>query len=450
MKFIKNKTAAISIAILLMLSIGGSLLGGSIMTLPSASAHTPAWQIPTYAYINVAPDPIGVGQTAQVYIWLDCVYGEQGGTNAQAVVANNYRFNNFQVVITSPSGATETKTFPTITDTTSSTGFAYTPTETGTYNFTFTYPGQVYGANGNGLSTSVMINDTYLPSHTSALLTVQQSAINEPTLGSPMPSEYWTRPIYGQNTDWWTVSSNWLGIGSAANPAVSSGTITAFGGSALINRFPGDAVGPLTSHVMWTKPIQFGGVVGGNDYPTQGVGWFEGSAYNNRFTNPIILNGYLYYTEPVSFSGVSAGPTDCVDLRTGQVIWSRTDVPALSFGYIYNLWDPNQHGVFPAILFTSNFARAFDAYTGDPLFNVTGVPSGTTSMGPSGEQVRYVITNTNNATNPAYYLAQWNSSRLWAFTYPPGLSPTLYNMTTVTAQNNQTGQVIGAPGNLNQ
>ena len=29
--------------------------------MPTASAHTPAWSIPTYAYISASPDPVGVG-----------------------------------------------------------------------------------------------------------------------------------------------------------------------------------------------------------------------------------------------------------------------------------------------------------------------------------------------------------------------------------------------------
>jgi hypothetical protein len=109
---------------------------------------------------------------------------------------------------------------------------------------------------------------------------------------------------------------------------------------------------------MWTKPIQSGGVVGGNDYEIQGATFFEGSAYAQRFEKPIIMDGKLYYTEPLSFGGVPGamsgqpyGPTKCVDLRTGQVIWSRSDVPAPSFGYIYDVHEPNQHGTYPPILF---------------------------------------------------------------------------------------------------
>jgi outer membrane protein assembly factor BamB len=211
--------------------------------------------------------------------------------------------------------------------------------------------------------------------------------------------------------------------------------------------YRGDAVGSLTSHVMWTKPLQFGGVVGGDpfvagssnpDGAAQGAVYFEGSSYQPRFVNPIIINGYLFYTEPRSFSGPSSGPTDAVDLRTGQVLWSRTDVPQISFGYIYNLWDPDQHGTYPPILFTANFARAFDAYTGDQLFNVTGVPTSTTTMpvasvaGPGGEQIRYVLNNLGTTANPQWYLQQWNSSRIWIYDVNPftgagSVSPSLIN-----------------------
>ena len=70
---------------------------------------------------------------------------------------------------------------------------------------------------------------------------------------------------------------------------------------------------------MWTKPLQSGGIVGGIDYSVQGVNFFEGSAYINRFTNPIIMDGKLYYNVPLSFSTGNTVPTVCVDLGTGQI-----------------------------------------------------------------------------------------------------------------------------------
>src|SRR3990172_9345027 len=65
MQKIKNKTFAILIAAILTIS-----MGASIILLPNADAHTPPWSLPTYAFINIAPAPIGVGQTVNVNLWL--------------------------------------------------------------------------------------------------------------------------------------------------------------------------------------------------------------------------------------------------------------------------------------------------------------------------------------------------------------------------------------------
>jgi hypothetical protein len=213
---------------------------------------------------------------------------------------------------------------------------------------------------------------------------------------------------------------------------------------------------------MWTQPLQQGGVVGGNEYTTtQGVGYFEGSAYQSRFANPIIIDGYLYYKEPVAFTGPSAGPLVCVNLQTGQQVWSSAAIPPLSFGYIYNTWQGEQHGVFPPILVAAigggitglpSMWECFDAFTGEVMFNITGVPGFapqtgqliagqpavalTTAAvaGPSSEQIRYVFMNDGTAANPNWYLAQWNSSDLWQYdvnpyTFGGSLSPSVINAT---------------------
>jgi len=416
MKFAKNKTAAIAIAIFLMLSMTASM-----MLVPNANAHKPAWKIPTFAYINAAPNPVGVGQKVSVIMWLDKTF------DPSIALSNDYRFHNYNLTITKPDGTTEEHDFAVVQDTTSSQFYAYTPATVGNYTFTFTFPGQDFNTYSHP-TTSDLVNDTYLPSSASTTLTVQQEQLPSAITSYPLPSAYWTRPIYGENTDWWTISSNWLGTGAAGYGVWTN---------AWAMRNPGDAVGPLTGHVMWTKPLQSGGVAGGNNFAIQGDTNFEGSAYNQRYTNPIIANGKLYYTEPRSFTGVEGifstaktyGPTDCVDLQTGQMLWSRNDVPALSFALIWDVQDPNQHGVFPAILCTANFAQCFDADSGDPLFNATNVPSGGglfgggspagaavsgPVMGPLGEQIRYVLANAGNATNPNWRLLQWNSTNLWS------------------------------------
>jgi len=408
MQKIRNRFLTIVIAMFLIIS-----MSASIILIPNANAHTPAWNMPTFAYIQAMPNPVGVGQQVYIYIWLTTTFE---GTNK----INDYRFHNYKLTITAPDGTVSTQTWAYIADTTSSQGYAYTPSQVGTYLLNFTFPGQ--NINDYSHANDAYVNDTYLPSSASTTLTVQEEGLPGEITGFPLPTDYWTRPIYGENSNWYSISSDWLGTGA---PPLTYNLGT--------SKYVPDAVGPQTSHIMWTKPLQNGGVVGGNPFTdAQGVGYFEGSAYNARYTNPIILDGCLYYTEPVDFTGSSGGKTYCVDLRSGQIIWSTPQIPALSFGYIYNLWNGNQHGTYPPILFTANFARAFDAFTGDPLFNVTGVPTGTVAAGPNGEQLRYVLTNSGNATNPKWYLSEWNSSRLWAtfsnpFTGAGVNSPTLYN-----------------------
>jgi hypothetical protein len=282
--------------------------------------------------------------------------------------------------------------------------------------------------------SSAYYGDTYEPSSASTNLTVQQASIAA-IPATPLPTAYWTRPIYGENTNWFTISSNWLGNGAPGYQGFGSSYNGGGNGEQLSGA--GDVVGSLTSHIMWTKPLDSGGVVGGNQTVIQGDTYFEGSAYNQRYENPIIVDGMLIYTEPISFAGTPAsnsfsayGPVVCVNLQTGQQIWSSPGMPAPSFAYIYDVQDPNQHGVYQPILFASvitgfNFVtftllvewRAFDAFTGDPMFNVTNIPSGTTILGSNGEHLIISLVNYGTPTKPNYYLQEWNSSRLWESQY---------------------------------
>jgi hypothetical protein len=444
MKNSKGKTAAILIAVFLMTSIGASTT-----LMPIANAHVPSQQLTTNAYITAFPTTVGTGQTTLIYMWLNRVFGfypagEITGSINYAAVNNNYRFHNYQLTITDPDGQNTTKTFDVIQDATSSQSYSFTPTIVGTYTLSFNFPGQAYAQYaGQYNPTSVLVNDTYLPSSATTTLTVQADPIPTFPPSYPLPEEYWTRPIFGENPFWWTIASNWLGTGAPGY----GGFVPSYnlGGNGAVF-YAGDSVGPETSHVMWTKPLQTGGIVGGNKFDNiPGNQYFEGSAYNQRYQNPIVVNGKIFYTEPLSFTGPNSGPAVCVDLRTGQKLWSRTDVPPLSFALIWDHEDPNQHGVYPAILSTANFGRLFDADTGAPLFNVTGVPTGTAVLGPSGEHLRYVFTNLGTTANPNWVLAQWNSTKLWNFgtnPYTNGslLSPSIINQTALGGLNTNTGK----------
>src|SRR5512136_458472 len=110
----------------------------TLVALPNAYAHTPPWSIPTYAYITVSPDPVGVGQQAFVIMWLDKLF------SPETAIGNLYRFHNYQLTITDPNGAVQTVKFDIVSDSTSAQPYAFTPDKVGTYTLKFTFPGQEF------------------------------------------------------------------------------------------------------------------------------------------------------------------------------------------------------------------------------------------------------------------------------------------------------------------
>jgi outer membrane protein assembly factor BamB len=386
----QNKIAALVIAILLT-----STIATSLAFMPTASAHTPAWLIPTFPHIYAATNPIGVGQKAFVYLWVCPTYDA-------TTITNDYRFHNWTLTIVAPSGAVTEQKFATIQDTTSNIGTTFVPTETGVYNLTLTVPPQAVNDYSHSL-TSQYINDTYMGGTASTTLTVQQDQVLDISY-PPLPTEYWTRPIFGTNSVWYQITSNWLGTG-----------MPGYGGATAPNllAFSGGSVGSLTGHIMWTKThSEPGGVAGGTNFEILGNTWFEGTAYSQHYSNPIIVAGMLVYREPLESTG-NSGDTVCVDLYTGQEIWRNPTAPSFSFAYVQDMQNPDFHGVRPAYLCTSNFAQVWDAATGKSVFNCSAVPSGTNVIGPNGEVLKYIFFNNGTTSVPDYYLCLWNSSRFW-------------------------------------
>ncbi|MEM4733313.1 MAG: PQQ-binding-like beta-propeller repeat protein, partial [Candidatus Bathyarchaeia archaeon] len=250
----------------------------------------------------------------------------------------------------------------------------------------------------------------------------------------PLPREYWARPIEGHNIGWSKIASNWLG----------STDYVVLGSPQIVNDFQPNGIAPNSAHIMWTRSINDGGVVGGTYGGIEGNTFYTGSSYNERFSQPIIMNGRLFYELPWGNSATGGGFV-CVDLRTGEQLWwtNTTGIGAPAFGYYYDYESPNQHGILPnGLLIASSSVsglgtvwRTYDPRTGIPTtMNITNVPSATMAnevLGPSGEHIRYILTNLGTTTNPNYYLAQWNSSRV--FGAGTGLSPSNWYSGTVNA-----------------
>jgi hypothetical protein len=371
-KISRNKTAA-AIALILALTFAISLIA-----LPPANAHTPAWNVPTFAYIHVSPNPVGVGQSVIVNFWLDKIFDG-------ATINNDWRFHNYNLTIVKPDGKAETTIFDYVSETGSQIYTHLTPDQVGTYTLIFSFPGQKYTDYSYNPS-SAYVNDTYLPSSATTTLTVQQ----EPVPGSttyPLPTEYWTRPIEGENYNWYAISSNWLGWPQIAYD------------------FQPDGTAPNSPHIMWTKPLEFGGVVGGTNVGADGMTYYTGLSYETKFNPVMIINGRLYYPLPRSSSGAGNGFV-CVDLRTGQqIFWQNTTMPTIA--QIVDIEDMDQHGAIPnGYMYQASGTTwiALDPIDGNWLFNITGVPSGTRAYGPKGELLLFTLSTT------AKTLTMWNST----------------------------------------
>ena len=394
---LKTKKLSISVALILLLSISTFAA-----TFTLAGAHTPTYTIPTYLYITATPNPIGVGQQVTTVFWTNWLPPTAAGSAGDRWI--------YFLDITNPDNTTQT-VGPLTSDPVGGSYYLFTPESTGIYTITARFGPQVLtGSNGTGVmgTNSPYINDTFLASSGSTTFTVQDQQIpNPPTY--PLPTQYWTRPIEGQNDNWYTISSNWLGSQQAL-------------------RYQPDGTAPNSPHVMWTKPLDDGGVVGGTNTGTDGMTYYDGTAYEGRFGNPIVMDGRLYYGIPKSnaVSGVfgytgSDGGYACVDLRTGkQIFWQNMTMP--TFGQLYDYESPNQHGVIPnGYLWSVSGTNwtAYDSLTGNWLFSLYNTPSGagssaswgvSTIYGSNGEITYYQL----NAT--AKWLALWNNTAVRGLT----------------------------------
>lgn len=401
----------------------------AIFAFPNTSAHTPPWTFQSYAYIVAAPSPVGVGQTAAVTMWIDAPL-------PGATVTNDIRRHDYTLTITDPDEKVETQHWDIVSDTTSIQSYLFTPTKIGIYNFRFDYPQQTYtwGASTPGANT-VLTGDIFSAANATVTLTVQEQPIPTAIDSYPLPTNYWSYPIEGQNTYWYMIASNWLGFPYVKGSAVGVG---------LPGSFQPDGTAPNTPHIMWTKPIQFGGVVGGSDTAIPGEMYYQGGSYNVRFNNPIIMQGTLFYAEPFG-NGGGGGDYVAVNQKTGEELW-RVNTTATginlvpSFGYLYSYESPNQHGVLPngLLIASANVAgqgtvwRGYDPRTGylTPMV-IANVPGGSAVAGPSGEYLKLILTNLGTASSPNWYLAEWNSSRV--FGGGSGLSPNNWYSGTVNA-----------------
>jgi len=361
MQIAKNKTMATTIALLLMLTMAISLV-----VLPTANAQSTS---KTYAFIGATPNPVGVGQETLLHV---------GITAQLASVALQWK--GLTVTVTKPDGTTETLGSIN-TDATGGTGVVYVPTMVGNYTLQTHFPEQKMPSAAGGVpaNTTMLASD----SEKLTLVVTQEPIAIYP--GVPLPTEYWTRPIDAQFREWYSIA----------------------GSSWEDNKYN---EGPESAHILWTKPLTIGGLVGGQlglvGSGGESVAMENGDAYQGKWSSRIIIAGILIYTHDTNLRPLEY---TAVNLRTGEELWKKTLLNNLtiSMGQLFYWQSFNYQGTFAYLWVTSGTTwTAFDPFTGEPRYSMTNVPSGTNIIGERGEIYRYTVNQANG------WMALWNSSAL--------------------------------------
>jgi hypothetical protein len=361
----KNKTN-IALTILLTTTIALTLIA-----LPTVQAQgTKA----TYAFIGAVPNPVGVGQEVLLHVGIpDATARPQEG------------WTGITVTVTRPDGTKQTLG-PFETDTTGGTGTVYIPTMVGTYQLQSHFPEQVATVTTQGIPAGTIFKASDSPI---LELTVQEEPITYYP-GSPLPTEYWTRPINAQHREWSVISANWL----VPTPILPN--------TNLFAPYNNDA--PESAHILWTRPVgdTMGGLAGGpNTVHSYGIG----DAYEGKWVSSVIIGGILFYNK--FEAGQPQQQVVAVNLHTGQELYTKTffDNQRISFGQVL-YWDClNYHGAFSYLWVVSGTNwYAFEPLTGEWRYNMTNVPSGTNYYGPDGEILRYTVNTANG------WMTQWNTS----------------------------------------
>ena len=380
LKKIRKKRATTTCALVTLLTFAALLTFA-----PAVSAA----EFETYIYIDAAPNPVGVGQPVYLTFIMANV------PPAQYPLANP-RFGywiGISIAVTKPDGTTETLTGLQTGE--AGAGYSvYTPAQTGTYRFQVSFPGQT-------IETGTSRGNYYKPSTSPIIsLTVQSQSVQMMS-EYPLPTNYWTFPIEGENRLWTELSGDWL-----AGDNVKPNT----------NGYNPYTNAPESAHILWTQRRMPGGMVGG-EYGSAiyNYGRWPGSGNGLYFGPPIIINGILYLNEPQT-TGNAAG-FSAYDLANGDLIWKNDNNDSIAFATVYRFESRMMSNVYSYLWSTSGTTwRVYEAYSGKLLQTIANVTSGTTAFGSDGELLVYSLSGTS--------LRMWNSTLYFYSTQISGNSAT--------------------------
>ena len=322
----KNMAKATVIALLLMASV--TLMAMPVQPVEAQLAPTQPVSGPlpagvtvnftanTVTFLSFRPTPVGVGQPILVNLWIS------------PALASNSRFlpKGYKVTITKPDGTKDVLTLDSEPATTA-TWFEYTPNQVGEWKLKVDFLGTYFPA-GRYLSGYIVTNTSgtaygscyYNPSSTAEqTLTVQQDMVWSWPV-SPLPTDYWTRPISPEHREWWPILGNWPGTGYQGGGAVWDtlypNTNPRWGSQYSFTPW---VQAPNSAHIVWKRQGSIAGITGG---PAEQYGIvsspgtpsviYAGRCYQTvTKVMPVLING-TYRQQPTSVA-------ECYNLRTGEI-----------------------------------------------------------------------------------------------------------------------------------
>ena len=386
---------------------------------PLPAGVTPDITVPTKAFLAVTPDPVGVGQTILVNIWT-----------TPGIDVERYR-TGYTVTITKPDGTTDTVGPLNSFKGDGTCYFTYTVGQVGTWKFQFSYPGGYYAA-GNytenagafmlfGAPTtnvSFPLSMYYTPSSTPVTsITVQQAMVSS-WPASPLPTDYWTRPIQPDNREWWVIAGNYPATGQVGGGADWPANTNPYVTSAY--SFTPYVQAPTSAHILWRIQTSDAGLIGGTKGTNSIVSEFGGT------TPLVIYNGRGYQNIQVGNNQL----LECYNIQTGQVYW-QIPSPFAAVSFFGMLFAPTVYISYTTgttetpggsassytagvslVSIGSNLVKV-DPFSGETTLNVTlptGITGGTLYADPFALSVQ-TIGNPYYpyfGPPPSYYLVNWS------------------------------------------
>jgi outer membrane protein assembly factor BamB len=448
MKILQKKKIASIFAIILMLTIAFSFA----FSLPTTSAARSSYD--DIAYLSLAPNTLGLGQNCIITFWCDKL-----PPTAQGEYGDRFYFD---INIIKPDGTNDT--ILNVESDPVGAGYTnYVATETGTYTVQAIMRQHVIdgGASRGKVSPAgpgwwpggtpvaglnpigVVFNSAVSQAET---LTVTTELVPR-YVETPLPNDYWTRPIYDTNRGWGAYAmGQWLGASE----------LVQYGNN---GRYDPYSTGPASSHILWTKPYFNGGIAGGVatiNSSSSDNSYYSGQSYESFGGPQFVLNGKIYwssqttpregyyevdlYTGQTLYWANTTGPV--VGVGTGQTSTGNVPVGAPAFGQVLVYDSPNQHGTQSfywvtstpggtystglTASYTSNKWELYDSFTNQRICaidnvtwtdthsgrSVTKGATGTSAVGIDGSILRYNIVNLGTTAAPQWYLQCWNTTQV--------------------------------------